>query len=482
MNQRLFVSIALVLAALGEGQTPLRAQSPEDFAQTAAFAAAQQNEDGGFAAGPGQPSTLGATNSGLRVLDYVGGSVPDLAGCIAFVKACKIKGGGFAQTPGGKHDVVTTAIGLLAAAELKIADRAMIDDALAYFGAEAKSFEEVRMSIAGLEAVTAISPDFPRWAEQIESLRQPDGSFGDGAARAFTSGGAGAAILRMGMNLEKRDAVIAAIKSGQRPEGAWSKDDGPPDLGSSYRVMRALYMLKEKTDVEKLIGFIGRCRRNDGSYSSTPGGPGSLGSTYFATIILHWLRLLDDKPPVLETSAYAPMLNGTDLMGWEGNEALWSVHDGLLVGKSPGLDHNEFLANRQAQGNFVLSVWFRLVNGHGNSGIQFRSVRVPGTEMSGYQADIGENYWGCLYDESRRNKVLVQASPEAGKVLKKNGWNHYVVYAMGDRVSLYLNGAASAVYREEGAGIPRDGLIAVQIHAGDPMEVQFKDPQIRVLP
>ena len=168
--------------------------------------------------------------------------------------------------------------------------------------------------------------------------------------------------------------------------------------------------------------------------------------------------------------------------GWEGNTSLWSARDGLLVGKSPGLDHNEFLANRQAQGDFILSVWFRLVNGHGNSGVQFRSVRVPGTEMSGYQADIGENYWGCLYDESRRNKILVKASPEALKALKKEGWNHYVVYAMGDQISIYLNGAASAIYREEGPGIARDGLIAVQIHAGDPMEVQFKDLQIRPLP
>ena len=60
--------------------------------------------------------------------------------------------------------MVTTAIGLLAAGELKIADKAMIDDAIAYFSANAKAFEEVRMSIAGLEAVESKSPDFPRWA------------------------------------------------------------------------------------------------------------------------------------------------------------------------------------------------------------------------------------------------------------------------------------------------------------------------------
>ena len=64
-------------------------------------------------------------------------------------------------------------------------------------------------------------------------------------------------------------------------------------------------------------------------------------------------------------------------------------------------------------------------------------MRVPGTEMSGYQADIGEDYWGCLYDESRRNKVLVKASPKALETLKKDGWNHYVVCATGDRRSRY---------------------------------------------
>jgi hypothetical protein len=66
--------------------------------------------------------------------------------------------------------------------------------------------------------------------------------------------------------------------------------------------------------------------------------------------------------------------------------------------------------------------------------------------------------------------------------LKKNDWNQYVLCALGDRIALYLNGVASVVYREEAPDIARDGLIAVQIHAGNPMEVQFKDIQIRVLP
>ena len=102
--------------------------------------------------------------------------------------------------------------------------------------------------------------------------------------------------------------------------------------------------------------------------------------------------------------------------------------------------------------------------------------------MSGYQADIGEGYWGSLYDESRRNKVLVPASEEALKVLNKSDWNHYVVSATGDKIVLSINGKRSVEYHEPDASIARSGLLAVQIHAGGPMEVQFKDVMIQPLP
>ena len=169
--------------------SPSFAQTPAEFAQTAAFAAAHQNQDGGFAAKVGQKSSLGATNSGAQVLLHVGGSVPDVLGCIKFVKSCRDSSGGFAPEPGGKPDVVTTAIGLMAASELKIADPDMVKAAIDYFGKNAKSFEEVRMAIAGLEATRTPSPDFPRWLEQIEGLREPDGTFGKGADKAYATGG-----------------------------------------------------------------------------------------------------------------------------------------------------------------------------------------------------------------------------------------------------------------------------------------------------
>jgi poly(3-hydroxybutyrate) depolymerase/prenyltransferase beta subunit len=475
---------ALALVAFELAAVSAVAQTPTENAQTAAYAAAHQNKDGGFAAKVGQKSSLGATNSGLKVLLHVGGSIPDVLGCIKYVKSCRDSSGGFATEPGGKPDVVTTAVGLMAASELKIADADMVKAAIGYLGANAKTFEEVRMSIAGLEAVRTPSPDFPRWLEQIQALREPDGTFGQGAKKAYATGGAAAAILRMGMKLENRDPIISAIKAGQRSEGGWSKDDAAPDLAATYRVMRALYMLHEKPEVDRLLAFVKGCRQSDGSYASNPSGTGDLGGTYTATIITRWARLLSGLPAVTETAGFTPLVDAKDLTGWEGDKDLWSVRDGLLIGHSPGIKHNEFLATTRPYGDFVLSLNFRMVDGKGNSGVQFRSVRVPNREMSGYQADIGEGYWGCLYDESRRNKILVTASANALKALNKTDWNHYTIRAMGNRITLRLGGAVSANYTETEPAekVGRSGLLAVQIHAGGPMEVQFKDVMIQQLP
>jgi predicted esterase len=482
MRRSPVIPALLSLLAVAGVIVPTRAQTPSEFAETAAYAAAHQNKDGGFAGKVGQLSSLGATNSGLRVLKHVGGSVPDILGCIKYVKSCRDAGGGFAPMPGGKPDVTTTALGLMAAAELKIADPNMVKDAMDYLGKTAKSFEEVRMAIAGLEAVHGSTPDFSRWNEQLEKMRNPDGTWGEGPGQAYATGGAGAAVLRMGLKLDKRDAVIAALKGGQRPEGGWSKDAGPPDLGATYRIMRALFMLREKPEIDTLLSFVAHCRQSDGSYASKPGGTGDLSGTYTATIVIWWTRQLLGLPPVVETAGLTPLVTGKDLTGWDGDMKLWSNKDGVLVGHSPGLNHNEFLATTKPYGDFVLSLYFKVQDGKGNSGVQFRSVRIPHHEMSGYQADIGDGYWGSLYDESRRNKVLVPAKEEALKALNKTDWNRYVVAATGDKIVLSINGKQSVEYREPDAAIARSGLLAVQIHAGGPMEVQFKDAMIKPLP
>jgi len=178
---------------------------------------------------------------------------------------------------------------------------------------------------------------------------------------------------------------------------------------------------------------------------------------------------------------FVPLFNGKDLTGWEGNKKLWIVEEGMLIGRSPGIRHNDFLATTKTSGDFILRFQIRLVKGKGNSGVQFRSKRVPNShEVSGYQADIGGGWWGKLYDEARRNRVLAGPSREViQKALKPKGWNDYEVKAVGNKITLSINGVKLAQYTEADPKIPRTGIIATQIHSGGPMEVQFKNIRIK---
>ena len=154
----------------------------------------------------------------------------------------------------------------------------------------------------------------------------------------------------------------------------------------------------------------------------------------------------------------------------------------MIVGDSAGIPKNQFLATKKQYENFELRLEFRLHGGKGNSGIQFRSKRVPEShEVEGYQADIGENYWGCLYDEHRRRKVLVQAPPKLGKVLNKEGWNRYMIRAQGNHIVMKINGITTVDYTEQQADIPRRGIIAVQVHSGPPLRIDFRKLRIREL-
>ena len=197
----------------------------------------------------------------------------------------------------------------------------------------------------------------------------------------------------------------------------------------------------------------------------------------------HAPPLLSDATP----DGFEPLFNGKDLTGWEGNLELWSAAGGEIVGKSPGIKKNEFLATKGRFGDFILKFKFRIVNtsGQANSGMQFRSERVPNsTELSGYQADVGQGYWGCLYDESRRNKVLVKPpADELDKILRRDDWNEYVITCKGDHITLELNGLKTANYieNEPADKIAREGIFGLQIHAGGPMEVHAKEILIKKL-
>ena len=176
------------------------------------------------------------------------------------------------------------------------------------------------------------------------------------------------------------------------------------------------------------------------------------------------------------------IFDGVTLSGWEGSTEYFRVEEGLIVGGTDAapIPRNEFLCTLEEYGDFELELEFRLDEGV-NSGVQIRSQRIPGShETIGYQADLGEGYWGAIYDESRRNRVLI--APVDGLIegtLDETGWNRYRIVAEGPRIRLFVNDEQTVDYTEEEAGIPQRGLICLQIHSGPPGEVRFRDVRIR---
>ncbi|HUS34801.1 MAG TPA: DUF1080 domain-containing protein [Verrucomicrobiae bacterium] len=182
------------------------------------------------------------------------------------------------------------------------------------------------------------------------------------------------------------------------------------------------------------------------------------------------------------------LFDGKSFAGWEGDtNKTFRIVDGVIVGGSlkEKVPRNEFLCTTRNYTNFVLRLKFKLIGEGANAGVQFRTKRILNHhEVSGYQADMGDpSWWGCLYDESRRNKVLAQApAEEVKKVLKREDWNEYVIRAEGKRVQLFVNGLKTVDYTEEDPKTEDYGVIAVQIHGGPPSEAWYKDITIQELP
>ena len=180
------------------------------------------------------------------------------------------------------------------------------------------------------------------------------------------------------------------------------------------------------------------------------------------------------------------LFDGKTFAGWEGNLKSFRIADGAIVGGTlkQRVPRNEFLCAKKEYANFELRLKVKLAGGKGNAGIQIRSRRIPNHhEMIGYQADVGKGWWGCLYDESRRRKVLARADKkQLAKVLKPDGWNLYVMRCEGKRIRLTLNGCQTVDYTEPDAKIEQTGLIGLQIHGGGPSEVWYKDIEITELP
>lgn len=200
---------------------------------------------------------------------------------------------------------------------------------------------------------------------------------------------------------------------------------------------------------------------------------------FFLVVILGWQC----------QQAEQRIFDGESFEGWEGDTLeTWKIVDGTIVGGSldQTVPHNDFLCTTTSYDDFALRLKFKLTGSEGfiNAGVQFRSKRMadPAHEMIGYQADLGDGYWGSLYDESRRKKVLISAdSLIINRILKKDGWNDYEIRADGKRIQLFINGTKTVDYTETDDSIPQNGLIGLQIHGGGKALVSYRDIYIERL-
>ncbi len=221
-------------------------------------------------------------------------------------------------------------------------------------------------------------------------------------------------------------------------------------------------------------------------------------------------------------AGFKNLFNGKDLNGWEGNTTLWSVQDGAILGKTGSdgdskITHNTFLVWKGGEvGDFELRLSYKIVGG--NSGIQYRSKVTEagkfGPIVAGYQADFeaGKTYSGILYEDRGRGilaqrgqktvikEVEVQKNGKkekqtkvevVGKVgesddiqakIKNEDWNDYVVIARGNHLQHFINGVQTIdVVDEQESKAAKTGILALQIHTGPAMTVQFKNIRIKDL-
>jgi len=211
---------------------------------------------------------------------------------------------------------------------------------------------------------------------------------------------------------------------------------------------------------------------------------------------------------------FESLFNGRDLTGWDGQPGLWSVEDGAIVGRTSAeapIKVNTFLIwTNGTVGDFELRCSCRVrplsPGGSANSGIQYRSRVLDAAQrvVGGYQADIeaGTNYTGILYEERmtrgimalRGEKVVWTADGQkkvtgsVGKAheiqagIRQGDWNEYVIIARGNHLQHFVNGRQTVDVTDECvAKAAREGVLAVQLHVGPPMEVAFKNLRLRRL-
>jgi putative membrane-bound dehydrogenase-like protein len=216
--------------------------------------------------------------------------------------------------------------------------------------------------------------------------------------------------------------------------------------------------------------------------------------------------------PAAEPAAgFESIFDGKSLDGWDGNPEFWSVEDGAITGTTSAdkpTKGNTFIIWRGGEvGDFELQFDYKIVGG--NSGVQYRSFEVPNEKwvVGGYQADFeagdtfsginyGERFRGILANRGQETEVVRTAegkvevkvlkklaeSNELQKAIKPNDWNSYRIVAKGYKFTHQINGQTMSVCTDSDTKERRaTGILALQLHAGPPMKVQFKNLRLKKL-
>jgi hypothetical protein len=308
MRKLFALALTLLLPSISIAQTKEMVDSIDRKLDTIRWIRSQEAPDGGFYLAPRNPAQdvmpkplVRATNGAVKALKLLGSEIPNKDKHAAFVLKCyDPKTGTFAE-PGTKPDVASTSIGVMAAIELGI-HKEKFAKAMDYLKQNAKTFEEVRIAAAAAEAwgVKEIPFKLDGWAA-IGARFAFENILGKTDAEPRDIGSMTAMVLRLETPLseQEKDSVRPLLADSQRTDGGWGmKGEKVSDIETTYRVMRALMLLKTKPkDIAALRKFLESHRNKDGGYATKPGDKSSMSGVYYATIIGKWLDELEKKQP-----------------------------------------------------------------------------------------------------------------------------------------------------------------------------------------
>lgn len=165
-----------------------------------------------------------------------------------------------------------------------------------------------------------------------------------------------------------------------------------------------------------------------------------------------------------------------DLKGWKLQAEYWKVVEGVMTGDTPGTKDHHYAYTEKQYADFELHADVKLI-GY-NSGICIRIAPTNFDNVPGYQVDMGDGYWGCVWDERGRGMVGKFDKKQAEKIVKKEDWNHYYLKAVGPHIQVWLNGVKTVDMKDE-KGRPT-GPIGFQLcHGNKRTQAWFKEVVVK---